>query len=371
MKEKEENSYGLDDSLKEVNITNNNIDKFRQVLNTKEFVRVNINYLEPIYINMNLSSYYKIIQMLESYPEDNILFVVNKTELYTPKGSFHFSRSSKSSIINNKEEDSSFSIIKLQSSNKKSLKEEIINTDILRPNTISGTSNINKVLTFSNEENIDNIKIENEIMVNNIKNMQLFSLNDKNNNDTKNNNNKSPSLKNKKEIKTSADKKLVAFKWLYHYYIILSIIIFFHYITFIFSDYNYANFYKLIALLLIISLAFVGYIGIKYKYTKSPFFIFNGENNLFWVHLVILILTIFSFSALLTAGGNFKFISSQGILGYLIALIYLISLIIEGTYTLYYDVIIEEINWDRNNNKVSKINEYIDNKLNIQLTDID
>ena len=365
MKEKEENSYGLDDSLKEVNITNNNIDKFRQILDTKEFVRVNINYLEPIYINMNLSSYYKIIQMLESYPEDNILFVVNKTELYTPKGSFHFSRSSKSSIINNKEEDSSFSIIKIQSSHKKSLKEEIINTDILRPNTISGTSNINKVLPFSNEENIDNIKIENEIMVNNIKNMQLFSLNEKNNN------NKSPSLKNKKEIKISADKKLVAFKWLYHYYIILSIIIFFHYITFIFSDYNYANFYKLIAILLIISLAFVGYIGIKYKYTKAPFFIFNDENKLFWVHFVILILTIFSFGALLTAGGNFKFISSQGILGYLISFIYLISLIIEGTYTLYYDVIIEEINWDRNKNKVSQINEYIDNKLNIQLTDID
>jgi len=369
MKEKEEISYGLDDSLKEMNITNTNIDKFRQILDTKENVRVNINKLEPIYININLSSYYKIIQMFESYPEENICFLFNKTELFTPKESFHFSRSSKSSIINNKEDDSSFSDIKLQSSNKKSLKEEIINTDILKSNTIAGTSNINKILTFSNEENIDNIKIENEIMANNIKNMQLFSTNEKtikNNENTKTN-----TLKIKKEIKTSADKKLVAFKWLYHYYIILSIIIFCHYTTFIFSDYNYANFYKFIAILLIISLAFVGYIGIKYKYTKAPFFIFNGENNLFWVHFVILILTIFSFSALLTAGGNFNFISSQGILGYLISFIYLISLIIEAIYTLYYDVIIEEINWDRNNNKVSKINEYIDNKLNIQLTDIE
>ena len=47
-----------------------------------------------------------------------------------------------------------------------------------------------------------------------------------------------------------------------------------------------------------------------------------------------------------------------------------ISLIIEGYYVLYYDVIIEEINWDRNNNRMNVINEYTDNYLNIQLTEM-
>ena len=81
-------------------------------------------------------------------------------------------------------------------------------------------------------------------------------------------------------------------------------------------------------------------------------------------------LTIFTFSGLLTAGGHFKFISSQGVLGYIMALLYIISLTIEGIYTIYYDVIIAEINWDRNNNNMNKINEYIDNKLNIPLDDM-
>ena len=47
------------------------------------------------------------------------------------------------------------------------LKIEIINTDILRPNTISGTSNINKVLTFSNEENIDSPIVYTDLCRNN------------------------------------------------------------------------------------------------------------------------------------------------------------------------------------------------------------
>ena len=55
----------------------------------------------------------------------------------------------------------------------------------------------------------------------------------------------------------------VLFKWLYHFYIILSILTFCHYLTFIFSEYTYAIFSKLIVIILILSLAFVGYIGIK------------------------------------------------------------------------------------------------------------
>jgi hypothetical protein len=46
-------------------------------------------------------------------------------------------------------------------------------------------------------------------------------------------------------------------------------------------------------------------------------------------------------------------------------------LIIEGIYTLYYDVIIEEINFEKAINNKNIINGYIDNKLNIQLTEFD
>ena len=358
MKEKEENSYNEDFSIKELNVSNTHVENYRQILYSKEYVKIHINKSDSdyIYINMNISSYIKINKMLKSYPEENVCFLFNKNELYTPRESIGFSQGS---IISKKDEDCSFSSIKIQSSNKKSVKEEIINTDIVKSNTYD-FSKLNKLLPLNNEENIDNIKIENEIMENNIKNTKLFSPNF-------NNDNNRPLLKNKINIKTSADKKLVLFKWLYHYYLILSILIFLHYITFIFSDYNYVLFYKWIAIALIISLAYVGYIGIKYKDEKAPLFIFN-ERYLFWIHFLILILTIFSFSALLTVGGHFKFVSSQGFLGYLICFIYLISLIIEGIYSLYYDVIIDEINWDKNKNK---INEYTDNKLNIQLTELD
>ena len=58
-------------------------------------------------------------------------------------------------------------------------------------------------------------------------------------------------------------------------------------------------------------------------------------------------------------------------MGYLISFIYIISLIIEGIYTLYYDVIIEEINFEKAINNKNIINGYIDNKLNIQLTEFD
>ncbi len=218
-------------------------------------------------------------------------------------------------------------------------------------------------------------------MTNNIKNMQLFSTNqniDANINtnidtytniNTKINNKKSIlKTKNAKNMnKTTVDKKLVLFKWIYHFYIILSIIILIHYLTYIFSVYNYTNFYKITSLSLIICLALVGYIEIKYKYNQVPFFIFKGK-YLFWIHFLILILTILSFSGFLLTGGKFKFINSQGIFGYIIALIYIIALFIESYYCLYYDVIIEEINLDRNNN--NKMNDIIDNNLNIQLTEI-
>ena len=362
MKEKDEDSYSEDCVTNQLDVTSNNVDKFRQILDSKEQVTININHPFQLYININIISYLKIIQMLELYPEERILFLVNEKKFYSQKSMIKFSESdNNSSNLSDKEENSSFNTIKLKNMKKKKLKEEIINTDIIKPKTFNSPFNIN-FITVGNEENIDNIQIENEIMINNIKNMQLFSHNP--------NGNKITNTKIPKKIKTSADKKLVLFKWLYHFYIILSIIIFFHLFTLIFSKYDYAKYYKVFSLLLIASLAVVGYVGIKYKYTKPPIFIFNGR-YLFWVHFFILVLTILNFTSLLLAGGQLKLIKTQGFLGYFMSFIYLISLFIESIYTLYYDVIIEEINWDRNNHNTNKINDYINNQLNIQLTEIE
>ena len=377
MKENDENSYSDENQTEQLNITSNNINIYREILNSREYLKINFNLKRSNIsdnININISSYISIIQMFQEYPEKYIKFIFKEEKFFASNKSLNFSNSN--STINNKEDESSF----LQSSKKKMLKEELIDTDIMKSNTFAG--NNNNFLNLNNEENIDNNKKEEEeeIIKNNIKNMQLFSTNPNTNIDTNTNVNtninniksilKTKNIKNIKNInKTTADKKLVLFKWIYHFYIILSIIIFIHYLTYIFSEYNYTNFYKISSLTLIICLALVGYIEIKYKYVQVPYFIFQGK-YLFWLHFLILVLTILSFSGFLLTGGKFKFINSQGLFGYIIGLIYIISLFIESYYCLYYDVIIEEINWDRNNNNNNKMNDYIENNLNIQLTEI-
>ena len=371
MKENDENdiSYSENENnqTEQLDISSNNINIFREILNSREYLKINFNLKSSnIFdnININISSYLSIIQMLQEYPENYIKFIFKEEKFLASNKLLNFSNSN-SSILNNKEDDSSF----LQSSKKKISKEESIDNDIIKSNTFAGKNN--NFLNLNNEEENDNNKNEEEIMENNLKNVQLFTINQ--NTDMNANINNKKSLLKTKNInninKTTADKKLVLFKWIYHFYIILSIIIFIHYLTYIFSDYNYTNFYKISSLALIICLALVGYIEIKYKYTQVPYFIFQGK-YLFWIHFLILILTILSFSGFLLTGGKFKFINSQGIFGYIIALIYMISLFIESYYCLYYDVIIEEINWDRINNNNNKMNEYIDNNLNIQLTEI-
>ena len=371
MKESVENSFSDANLTDQLEVESNNINPYREILNSREYLSINLKHFKNSNnININITSYLIIIQMLQEYPEKIVKFIFKEKKLSYSNKHLNFSNSN-SSILNNKEESSSFSMIKLQSSKKKKLKEEIINTDIMQTKTYEGNINNNlfKLDIDNNSEKMQNEnekEKEEEKIINNIKNIQLFSANP----NTKKNNNEHIIKTKKINNKTSADKKLVLFKWIYHFYIILSIIIFVHYLTFIFSDYNYSNFYKISSLALIICSAFVGYIKIKYKYTNPPFFLFK-ENYLFWIHFFILILTILSLSGFLLAGGKFKFIKSQGIFGYLIALVYIISLIIESFYCLYYDAIIEEINWERNNNNVNKMNDYIDNNLNIQLTEID
>ena len=371
MKENDENSYSDENQTEQLNITSNNINIYREILNSRDNLKINLEKSNPFSdnININISSYLAIIQMLQEYPENYIKFIYKEAKFVTSNKSLKFSNTN-SSFINSKEDDESFS----QNSKKKIVKEEIIDTDIIKTNTFGPKNNNYLNVNNNNEENIDNIQIEEEIMINNIKNVQLFSTNpnaiaNTNTNINSNKNINNNILKSRKINKTSADKKLVLFKWIYHFYIILSIIFFLHYLTVIFSDYKYSQFYKFMALSLIICLALIGYIEIKYKYVQPPFFIFRGK-YLFWLHFLILVLTILSFSGLLLTGGKFKLIKNQGIFGYIMALIYLISLFIESYYCLYYDVIIEEINWDRNNSNNNKMNDYIENNLNIQLTEI-
>ena len=373
--------FSDNNQTEQLDISSNYINIYREILNSREYLKINFNNNFDN-ININLSSYLSIIQMLQEYPESYIKFIFKEEKFFASNKVLNFSNSN-SSIHNIKEDDSNY----LQSSNKKILEEELIDTDIMKSNTFAGKNN--NFLNLNNEENNDNNnnnkKEEEEIMTNNIKKMQLFSTNqnidaninintniDTNTNiNTKINNKKSIlKTKNAKNMnKTTVDKKLVLFKWIYHFYIILSIIILIHYLTYIFSVYNYTNFYKITSLSLIICLALVGYIEIKYKYNQVPYFIFRGK-YLFWIHFLILILTILSFSGFLLTGGKFKFINSQGIFGYIIALIYIIALFIQSYYCLYYDVIIEEINRDINNNNNNKMNDFIDNNLNIQLTEI-
>ena len=234
--------FSDNNQTEQLDISSNYINIYREILNSREYLKINFNNNFDN-ININLSSYLSIIQMLQEYPESYIKFIFKEEKFFASNKVLNFSNSN-SSIHNIKEDDYNY----LQSSNKKILEEELIDTDIMKSNTFAGKNN--NFLNLNNEENNDNNnnnkKEEEEIMTNNIKNMQLFSTNqnidaninintniDTNTNiNTKINNKKSIlKTKNAKNMnKTTVDKKLVLFKWIYHFYIILSIIILIHYL---------------------------------------------------------------------------------------------------------------------------------------------
>ena len=91
-------------------------------------------------------------------------------------------------------------------------------------------------------------------------------------------------------------------------------------------------------------------------------------NNLFKINFFIFAITIISFVGLGLVGNYFNFIKGQGIIGYLIGLIYIVTLIVEALYIIYYDVIIDIISFEKikndNNGDITK------NNLNIQLVDV-
>jgi hypothetical protein len=345
MKERDDSSFSGDYSLKDIQIADNDVEQFRLILGSKDFVSIHLNALNPIYINIEMHSFLKINQLIQVYPEENIVFMYNKQVLYTPSNSLRISRSS---INCSRNRNSSLSD-SFKNENMKNIKEEIINTDIIKPSNnekiifstpINIQSSIEKEIYNSNNNN------NNDAFLNNVKNFQKF----RNENDDK------------------SKRKFILFKWIYHFYLIVGIIILLHYISFINSEYyNNSSLYKWICILLIISLLYVGYIGIKNKNSNEQNFILK-KNNLFKINFFIFAITIISFVGLALVGNYFNFIKGQGIIGYLIGLIYIITLIVEALYIIYYDVIIDILSFEEiKNDNIGEINK---NNLHIQLVDV-
>lgn len=130
-------------------------------------------------------------------------------------------------------------------------------------------------------------------------------------------------------------------KVLYIYYLICSILIFIHFMTFV-GDIEYRRFssYAIFCILLVISMATLGCIGI---------FVYNGmdltpnkniyilnEKTLFWFNFIILLLTMSTFTCLIKEHNNF--LKSQITIGVLIILLYIISIIFEAFILLFYDL---------------------------------
>ena len=124
MNEKDLSSISDDNSLKDIDITINEADQFRNILINRDFVTIHINSLIPNYININNHSFVKINKLLQSYPEDNVVFLYNKKVLVTATNSFRLSRNSMNcSRNNNSSLSDSFNNEKLQLFDKLSVQK--------------------------------------------------------------------------------------------------------------------------------------------------------------------------------------------------------------------------------------------------------
>ena len=350
MKERDDSSSNAEYSIENLKILNNDIVPFRKILGSREFITIHINSLNPKYIDINMLSFLKINQLVQLSPEENIAFLYNKIILYTASNSLIQSRNSliqsRNSINFNRSQNSSLQN-SFKNENMKNIREETINTDIIKPK-VDNNININK--NINNSINIQN-SIEKETNLNNnINNTHSIIINNKEN-----------ILKNNKI--TENNKNFLLFKWIYHFYLIIGFIILLHYILFVFSKYDNSTFYKYICILLIFSLLYIGYSGIKNKNSNFKYYIFSG-NNEFWINFLVFILTIISLIGLVLSRRNLELRKSHGIIDYLIYFVYIITLIVESIYLIYFDVIIKEITLEKN-----IINGNTLSNLNIELVD--
>jgi hypothetical protein len=345
MKEIDENSFDDEEnSLKNKMITKNSINEFISVLNSKKYFYVQITELKQTYIILEKYSFEKINEMLEASPEENVVFIYDKKVAYSPKQSLRLSkRSIKRSSIQRSSKNSSFSS-SYKNEKMKNLNEAIINTDINEPNIDTNIdTNIDNNINL--DENIktetpDNNNNQEEYIFNNNRNNSIGRVN-------KNSNN-------------SMNNKCTLYKWIFHFYLFIGIIIFIDFLTFIFSK-NIDSAYKWVSFLLFISLLYLGYSGLKNKNGNEKNFLFKG-NILLLINYGVLILTIFCLMSLF-------YLENIDIFDNLMILIYFTTIIIEAIYILYYDIIQKVIFTDViDNNK--HFEEYNKNSLTIQLMEV-
>lgn len=329
MKVEEENDNNDNsniNSIRDIKIHHEIFPLFRKVIDSKDYFSIYINRTSEIYIYAHKYSIFKISQMINTYPEENIVFKFHQKILLTPHEISKISIYSNSSSLSN-----SIIIEHIEDINKtidKKIEKESINNKIENYNV------------FENKKYISNIP--------DLNNKNIFI-------DKKVNNNSS--------ISNIIKQKLFLFKWIYHFYLISGIVILLHYISFIVSEYNYISFYKYICIILIICLLYIGYSGVKNLNIKSRNYHYV-KKDLFWVNFIILILTMITFIGLGLVGRHFQFVRKQGIIGYLIFIFYLTLIFVETIYLLYFDIINNEIYYiySLNDNKI--------NELSVQLYNI-
>ena len=140
--------FSDNNQTEQLDISSNYINIYREILNSRKYLKINFNNNFDN-ININLSSYLSIIQMLQEYPESYIKFIFKEEKFFASNKVLNFSYNSKSTIKSNKD-DSSFA----HSSKKNILTEELIDIDIMKSNTFAGKNN--NFLNLNNEENNDN-----------------------------------------------------------------------------------------------------------------------------------------------------------------------------------------------------------------------
>ncbi len=311
-------------SIKDIKIHHDIFPLFRKVIDSKDYFSIYIdNRTSEIYIYIHKYSYFKISQMINAYPEENIVFKFHHKILLTPHEISKISIYSNSSSLSN-------SII-------------IENIEDIDKTIDKGPTN-NKIENYNSFENKKYISNKDGL-----NNKDIFI--DKN------------IKKNNSSISNIIKQKLFLFKWIYHFYLISGIVIFLHYISFIVSEYNYISFYKYMCIILIICLLYIGYSGVKNLNFKSRNYNYI-KNDLFWINFIILILTMITFIGLGLVGRHFQFVRKQGIIGYLIFIFYLALIIVEAIYILYFDIINNEIYY------ICPLNDNKINELSIQLYNI-
>ena len=66
--------FSDNNQTEQLDISSNYINIYREILNSREYLKINFNNNFDN-ININLSSYLSIIQMLQEYPESYIKFI--------------------------------------------------------------------------------------------------------------------------------------------------------------------------------------------------------------------------------------------------------------------------------------------------------